>query len=83
MGNTTEASDKSPLSAETQPNTSPVCRFVNIKLCGVNPAYGAKGHEATVLLENPQGEYQLNLDQLAKEVSCLIIPGNIYRHLCL
>lgn len=78
----TEASDKSLLPSEKQPNISPVCRFVNVKLCGVEPAQGAKGHEATVLLENPQGEYLLNLDHLTREVSYLGIqyassnPGN-------
>ena len=69
VSTTTKASDKSPLPAEKQPTTSPVCRFVNVKLCGAEPAQGTKGHEATVLLENPQGEYLLTLDQLTQEVS--------------
>ena len=63
--------DKSPLPSEKQPVTTPVCRFVNVKLCGVDPAQGAKGHEATVLLENPQGKQLLNLEQLTLEVSLL------------
>ena len=46
----------------------PVCRFVNVQLCGVEPAHGAKGYEATVLLENPQGEHQLDLERLTQEV---------------
>ena len=66
--NSTEATDKSPLPSEQQPNTSPVCRFVNVKLCGVEPAQGVKGHQATVLLENPQGKHMLNLDHLTREV---------------
>lgn len=63
--------DKSPLPSEKQPVATPVCRFVNIKLYGVDPAQGAKGHEATVLLENPQGKQLLNLEQLTLEVSLL------------
>ena len=65
---TTEATDKSPLPSEKEPNTSPVCRFVNVKLCGVEPAQGVKGYQATVLLENPQGKHLLNLDHLTREV---------------
>jgi len=68
---TTEATDKSPLPSEKQPNTSPVCRFVNVKLCGVEPAQGVKGHQATVLLENPQGKHLLNLDHLTREVAAV------------
>lgn len=45
-----------------------MCRFVNVKLCGVEPAQGVKGHQATVLLENPQGKHMLNLDHLTREV---------------
>lgn len=64
-----ELTDKSPIPSEKQP--SPVCRFVNVKLCGVEPAQGAKGNQATVLLENPQGQYLLNLDQLTREVAAV------------
>ena len=63
--------EKSLLPSEKQSVATPVCRFVNIKLCGVDPAQGAKGHEATVLLENPQGKQLLNLEQLTLEVSLL------------
>lgn len=62
-----EIKGKSPIPSEKQP--SPVCRFVNVKLFGVEPAQGAKGNQATVLLENPKGQYLLNLDQLTSEVS--------------
>ena len=65
-GSTTQAS---PLSAKKQVTPSPVCRFVNVKLCGVEPSQGAKGNEATVLLENPQGENVLDLKQLTQEVA--------------
>ena len=47
---------------------SPVCRFVNVQLCGVAPGSGVKGNHATVLLENPRGEFLLSKDQLIKEV---------------
>ncbi|KAL9971490.1 hypothetical protein ACROYT_G017659 [Oculina patagonica] len=66
---TRKATDKSPLPSEKRPTSSPVCRFVNVQLCGVEPAQGVKGHEATVLLENPQGQYLLNLDHLTREVA--------------
>ena len=62
-----ELTDKSPIPSEKQP--SPVCRFVNVKLYGVELAQGAKGNQATVLLEIPQGQYLLNLDQLTREVT--------------
>ena len=65
-GSTTQAS---PLPAKKQVTPSPVCRFVNVKLCGVEPSQGAKGNEATVLLENPQGENVLDLKQLTQEVA--------------
>lgn len=65
-GSTTQAS---PLPAKKQVTPSPVCRFVNVKLCGVEPSQGAKGNEATVLLENPQGENVLDLKQLTQEVT--------------
>lgn len=64
-----EIKGKSPISSEKQP--SPVCRFVNVKLFGVEPAQGAKGNQATVLLENPKGQYLLNLDQLTSEVAAV------------
>ena len=64
---TAELTDKSPIPSEKQP--SPVCRFVNVKLYGVELAQGAKGNQATVLLEIPQGQYLLNLDQLTREVT--------------
>ena len=65
-----------PLPSEKQPNTSPVCRFVNVKLCGVEPAQGVKGHQATVLLENPQGRHLLNLDHLTQEVRMTTVMIN-------
>ncbi|XP_067042289.1 leucine--tRNA ligase, cytoplasmic-like isoform X1 [Acropora muricata] len=67
-GSTTQAS---PLPAKKQVTPSPVCRFVNVKLCGVEPSQGAKGNEATVLLENPQGENVLDLKQLTQEVEAV------------
>ena len=40
----------------------PVCRFVNVQLCG---AADLKG---TVLLENPHGTSVITLDQLKRQV---------------
>lgn len=40
----------------------PVCRFVNVQLCG---AADLKG---TVLLENPHGTSVITLDQLERQV---------------
>ena len=48
--------------------SSPVCRFVNVQLCGSSPGTGVKGNHATVLLENPQGEHLLTRDQFLHQV---------------
>ena len=62
------STNKTPISADNSPLPTPVCRYVNVKLCGTMPGCGAKGLEATVLLENPRGEALLNLDELTCEV---------------
>jgi len=49
-------------------HSSPVCRFVNIQLVGVKPDYGTQGNRATVLLENPKGEFILDQHQLRDQV---------------
>ncbi|XP_068702613.1 leucine--tRNA ligase, cytoplasmic-like [Montipora foliosa] len=67
VNSTTEAS---PLPAENQITPSPVCRFVNVKLCGIKP-FSAKGDEATVLLENPQGKHLMNLALLTREIEAV------------
>ncbi|XP_020616058.1 isoleucine--tRNA ligase, cytoplasmic-like isoform X2 [Orbicella faveolata] len=44
----------------------PVCRFVNVQLCG-----GAADLKGTVLLENPQGTSVITLDQLKRQVAMM------------
>jgi len=49
----------------------PICRFVNVELCGVKPQGGVKGTQATVLLENPCGEFILDVAGLSKQVAII------------
>lgn len=53
----------------------PVCRFVNVQLCG---AADLKG---TVLLENPHGTSVITLDQLKRQVrtSCSILRSSVIK----
>ena len=44
----------------------PVCRFVNVQLCGA-----AADLQGTVLLENPHGTSVITLDQLKRQVRTL------------
>ncbi|XP_031557263.1 leucine--tRNA ligase, cytoplasmic-like [Actinia tenebrosa] len=60
--------DKTPLAADTTPLVTPVCRYVNVQLVGTKPACGAKGQIATILLENPKGEFILTQHQLVDQV---------------
>ena len=47
---------------EDRITTEPVCRFVNVQLCGATDLKG------TVLLENPHGTSVITLDQLKRQV---------------
>jgi isoleucyl-tRNA synthetase len=47
---------------------TPVCRFVNVELCGVEPGNGIKSRTATVLLENPQGDFEIKIEKLQNQV---------------
>ncbi|XP_071817894.1 isoleucine--tRNA ligase, cytoplasmic-like isoform X3 [Apostichopus japonicus] len=49
----------------------PVCRFVNVTLCDVNPAGGATSCQGTVLLENPRGDFTLSINQLKEHVKVI------------
>ena len=60
--------DKSPLDANKGPIPTPVCMFVNVQLVGVKPGCGIQGNTATVLLENPKGEFVLDQSQLLNQV---------------
>ena len=46
----------------------PVCRYVNVELHGVTPGAGVRGTKGTVLLENPQGDFPISLDELRHQV---------------
>lgn len=48
--------------------STPVCRFLNVQLVGVKSAYGTQGNRATILLENPKGEFMLDQHQLRDQV---------------
>lgn len=48
----------------------PCCRYVNVELCGKSPS-GSKGGQATVLLENPHGDYVLTLEEVKQQVSLM------------
>ncbi|KXJ14348.1 Leucine--tRNA ligase, cytoplasmic [Exaiptasia diaphana] len=54
--------------SEKAPLSKPVCRFVNVQLVGAKPACGANGSRATILLENPKGEFLLDYCQLRDQV---------------
>ncbi|KAI5733383.1 hypothetical protein M8J76_011262 [Diaphorina citri] len=54
-----------------EPTVQPNCRYVNVVLSNMDPGYGVKGHEASLFLENPQGQNVLTLDQLKREVEIL------------
>ena len=46
----------------------PYCKFVNVQLKGIEPSQGTKSTNATVLLENPRGEFILSKDELHRQV---------------
>ena len=52
----------------TQVNSSPFCDFVNLELLNASPRLGANGKQATVLLENPRGDFLLTVEQLKHQV---------------
>eukprot|EP00794_Sanderia_malayensis_P007539 gene7540-8376_t len=49
----------------------PVCSFVNVELVDTNPRQGAKGKHATVLLENPRGDFPLSVEELKRQVAAI------------
>ena len=49
-------------------DVKPFCKFVNVKLCGLSPNEGVTGTQATVLLENPQGQNMLDATGLSQQV---------------
>ena len=54
-------------------DVKPFCNFVNVKLCGLSPNEGVTGTQATVLLENPQGQNMLDATGLAQQVGDSLI----------
>ena len=58
--------------APVKNGVKPNCKFVNIVLCGMSCHEGREGsNQATVLLENPQGQFALSPDALKEQVSYL------------
>ena len=51
-----------------QQGLSPVCSFVNLELKNAEPRLGARGKYASVLLENPRGDFPMNVDELKRQV---------------
>jgi len=49
----------------------PYCKFVNVQLKGIEPSQGTKSTNATVLLENPRGEFILSKDELHRQVAII------------
>lgn len=54
-----------------QLNSSPNCDFVNLELRNVEPRLGAVGKKATVLLENPRGDFPLTMEQLRHQAAII------------
>ncbi len=54
--------------ATPQEVTSPFCSFVNVELVNDIPRMGSQGKHATVLLENPRGDFPLSVSQLKHQV---------------
>jgi hypothetical protein len=56
--------------APVKNGVKPHCKFVNVQLCGMSSHEGREGsNQATVLLENPQGQFALSPDSLKEQVS--------------
>lgn len=56
--------------APVKNGVTPACKFVNVHLCGMTCQEGRTGsNQATVLLENPQGQFALSSDLLKQQVS--------------
>ncbi|XP_053378371.1 isoleucine--tRNA ligase, cytoplasmic-like [Mercenaria mercenaria] len=54
--------------APVKNGVKPACKFVNVQLCGMSCHEGRGGsNQATVLLENPQGQFVLSADSLRKQ----------------
>ena len=60
----------------------PFCRFVNVKLMNCKPSGDATGTQGTVLLENPHGNYMINLSQLKHQVHNTIVISMLLKLLC-
>lgn len=58
--------------AQVKNGVKPNCRYVNVQLCGMECHEGVSGScQATVLLENPAGQFVLKAEQLVEQVSLL------------
>lgn len=52
-------------------SNGPVCRYVNVELVGDKPAGGCTGTQATILLENPRGDFPISLLELKRQVAII------------
>ncbi|XP_066285525.1 isoleucine--tRNA ligase, cytoplasmic-like isoform X2 [Branchiostoma lanceolatum] len=72
-GTTIFVSSKQPSAADVSSASvtpDPSCKYVNLQLLGVKPGSlqcGVKGRAATILLENPVGDFHLTREQLVQE----------------
>ena len=53
----------------TSNGAAPFSRFVNVELCKGTPGQGATGNQATVMLENPHGDFPIGHAELLHQVS--------------
>jgi len=57
----------------------PVCRYINVELIGS----GSEGKQATLLLENPKGEFPISFSLIVKQVKLVFqvdgTPVKLYR----
>ena len=61
-------------------SSAPFCRFVNVELCGLKPSGGASCARATILLENPYGDFTISYDRLLQEVGCFVVYIKVCRN---
>jgi hypothetical protein len=68
-GDAAAAKTKTAASAAAAATNGPVCRYVNVELVGDKPAGGCTGTQATILLENPRGDFPISLLELKRQVT--------------
>ncbi|XP_074644579.1 isoleucine--tRNA ligase, cytoplasmic-like isoform X2 [Tubulanus polymorphus] len=51
--------------------SKPFCRFVNVELVQDAPQNGANGNLGTILLENPKGDFPINIEEMCLQVAVI------------